>query len=926
MADDTLAQFNKIEELFKNHAHKSRSFFIHLSQYLNNLAGASAAVIYPQPRFEVDLTESKLFYSDSNWGNPNLNLEIESFVNKIETTYYLDPPAHFQVINTADSKIAFPESLQQQYSQFAFLMLQSSPYIHVCFLFFGNNLLNEKLNSDFFQTILYFIYSKIQNAIMLKSINTLDFHLHTLNYSLTDYVLELDQDFRITKVWNHPRKEGYFKNQNILGLHLNTIFSEAISNVLIPRIQHTLKTKHSHEINIPMPSSIKKWISVKTIGIDSRSNIENKATRSMLVVSDITERKEQEELLKTQHELFKSVTNSIPLVIWICDENGIVTFFNKHWQEFTGRSNAEEIHTGWMDSVDPTDSTKVMNLFLKSIEEKNSYSIKHKLRHKSGEFKWVLNHGKPRFNENNEFIGLVGFLLDIHQEIEFENQLQAVFQQASEAQLILNDNGIIDCNPAALDLFGYSQKEEFLKLPMGKLVPSKQPNGTSSHFLYLKRIEEAFKNGRERFEWIYQKSDGSEFLADVYFNTISARGKRVIFASIRDNTEKKSLEDHRLRMELAMESLQLGISEYHWDSDTFLMDQRACRLFDVNIEDFFCTNYESWLSLILPADRDLNNQYLQDSLKNGTKFSSTYRIKTPQGVPQRYIHTVGQCVKKEGSSSSCFIGINLDVTHEVTLVEELVNEREFTKRTTKLATLGEISSGISHEINNPLTIIKASAERAMLTIKRDEEASKSVLGEKLNGYLDKIVITTDRISKIINGLKSLVRPEDDHCVDTEVLSIINDALEICEGRLKSHGVSISVNVPPDAPKLSCRPVQICQVLLNLIVNAHDAILQRNPRWIRVDVEVNTAQKLLQFCVIDCGEGIKKEIADKLMEPFFTTKEVGKGTGLGLSISKKIIETHHGRLFIDFNHPNTKFVVELPLGESETKPNTATKVA
>jgi PAS domain S-box-containing protein len=880
----------------------------------------------PQPLFDLNSINPKIFYSEENWIETDFILEVEAFLQKTDATYFLDTEYEFQIINFDQAKVQIPERLTTQFKQFAILKIKTSPYIHLTLLLFGDDLNLKALNSEAIMSMLSFAYSKVQSALLLKSMSALDFHLQTLTNSLNDFVVELNSDFQVTKVWNHPKKEGYFQDQNILGLSLKTIFSEEISNSLIPRIQHTLKSKHPHEVSVPMPGSLKKWISIRTIAINSNEGIENSFARSLLVVSDITERKEQEDLLKTQHELFKSVTNSIPIVVWICDEKGIFTFLNKHWQEFTGKNPSEDLATGWIDSVNPKDSPAVMKLFLKSIEDKTSYSTKHKFLHSSGNYRWVLNHGKPRFNEKNEFIGLVGFLLDVHQEVEMESQIQAVFQQASEAQLLLNENGIFDCNTAAMRIFGYENKNEFFKVPIGKIMPSKQPNGTSSHFLYLKRIEEALKKGHERFEWIYIKADGSEFLADVYFNTITVSGKKMIFASIRDNTEKKSLEEHRTRMEMAMESLQLGICEYHWDSNTFLMDQRSCQVFGVKIEDFFCTSFESWLDLILPEDRESNNQYLQDCLKNGTKFNSTYRIKTTQGKQTKYIHTVGQAVKKTGSNTSHFIGISQDVTNEFTLVEDLFNEREFSKRTSKLATLGEISSGISHEINNPLTIIRVSAERALTTLNRDETAAKSPFGEKLTGYLDKILSTSDRISKIINGLKSLARPEDDNCVETNPLQIINDALDICDGRLKSNGVSISVNIPPDAPKIFCRSVQICQVLLNLIINAHDAILQRNPRWIRIDVELSETQKKMRFCVVDCGDGIKKEIASKLMEPFFTTKEVGKGTGLGLSISKKIIETHHGRLFIDFEHPNTKFVVELPLGNVENQPQNKSTAA
>ena len=110
--------------------------------------------------------------------------------------------------------------------------------------------------------------------------------------------------------------------------------------------------------------------------------------------------------------------------------------------------------------------------------------------------------------------------------------------------------------------------------------------------------------------------------------------------------------------------------------------------------------------------------------------------------------------------------------------------------------------------------------------------------------------------------------------------------------------------------------QISQVLLNLLNNAHDAIkeLGENPKWIQIDVHKKD-EKYIQLSVTDCGHGIPKQHLNKIMQPFFTTKEVGKGTGLGLSISSEIIKNHGGSLTYDAQSKHTRFVIELPMRQS-----------
>lgn len=115
-------------------------------------------------------------------------------------------------------------------------------------------------------------------------------------------------------------------------------------------------------------------------------------------------------------------------------------------------------------------------------------------------------------------------------------------------------------------------------------------------------------------------------------------------------------------------------------------------------------------------------------------------------------------------------------------------------------------------------------------------------------------------------------------------------------------------------KISSRPAQIIQALLNLLHNSCDAIEVLDARWIELKVEKNG--NYLNVRVIDLGAGISEELERKIMEPFFTTKVVGRGTGLGLSISMGIAEAHSGRLYYDRKYSNTCFVLELPLADSQ----------
>ena len=151
---------------------------------------------------------------------------------------------------------------------------------------------------------------------------------------------------------------------------------------------------------------------------------------------------------------------------------------------------------------------------------------------------------------------------------------------------------------------------------------------------------------------------------------------------------------------------------------------------------------------------------------------------------------------------------------------------------------------------------------------------------------------------------------NDPFLETSIEKVISNTLGLCQEKLRINGVEIKIGKIPDII-FACRSAQISQVLLNLLNNAFDAISPFANKWIQIDVNPISEERF-QVIVTDSGKGIPAEIADKLMQPFFTTKDVGKGTGLGLSVSLGIAQGHGGTLTLDKNCSNTRFVLELPL--------------
>ncbi len=222
----------------------------------------------------------------------------------------------------------------------------------------------------------------------------------------------------------------------------------------------------------------------------------------------------------------------------------------------------------------------------------------------------------------------------------------------------------------------------------------------------------------------------------------------------------------------------------------------------------------------------------------------------------------------------------------------------------KMSSIGEMSAGISHEINNRLAIILGKTNQLIRKIEKGEIEKEKNIEE-----LKKIEETANRIGKIVRGLRSISRESSQDPLEKIYLeNHLEEVLDLCQERFRKNNIEFRTNFQKGI-FINGRPAQLSQVILNLLNNSFDAVEGKTDAW--VSLSTKETDPFIEIEVKDSRKGIPKEISEKIMEPFFTTKDPGKGTDLGLSISSSIIQSFHGRLWLDAKNENTRFVIELP---------------
>lgn len=485
---------------------------------------------------------------------------------------------------------------------------------------------------------------------------------------------------------------------------------------------------------------------------------------------------------------------------------------------------------------------------------------------------------------------------------ESEHRFRTVFEMANEGIWQVDaENKTVFVNPKMAEYLGYAPEEM-----VGRSVYDFLPKDI--HPAIDVKIAERRKGKREQYDVCYLRKDGSliwmiNSAAPLYGPDGSHIGALGLHTDI---TERRRVED-ALResnelFESTFEHASVGIGHTSPENQWLRFNQRLCEILGFTREKLKSTNI---LDIIHPEDRESNSRgYLKLLRGEIAQFSHEGRYLRGDGS-WVWIRLTASMVRDEQDRPKYFVTICQDIDAEKAAEDKLADMRAQMLFSSKASTLGEIANGIAHEINNPLSII-----RAYTDVLRDDLSAEQGDRARFLAHVDKIDATVGRITQIVRSLVVFTRDTNHEPFrKVSVAALIRDTLTLCENRFRNARIELEQGEISDSIEVECRSVPLSQVLLNLFYNAADAVEGGQVRWVRVFAEDLGDEVVIG--VEDSGPGVDPESRSKIMQPFYTTKPPHRGTGLGLAISRKIVESHQGTLILDSESPHTRFVVRVP---------------
>ena len=568
----------------------------------------------------------------------------------------------------------------------------------------------------------------------------------------------------------------------------------------------------------------------------------------------------------------------------------------------------------WASQIHPDDRSDAISTCERLSGEGGSYQFSYRMVRADGGVVWVNDIARVEMGEAGP-VTLRGFLVDVTEREalaaalkENEERLQKLLQAAPDAMLLINTNGtILQSNRQAGVMFGVPP-DELLGTSLDSLIPERYSVDHAAH------RHEFAKNPRTRpmgvgLDLVARRHDGSEVPVEVSLSPIEHPEGLQILASVRDITHRKRMEaglkESERELRLMANSLPALIAmvdqdeRYRWVNEKFCLWFGLDQAHIVNRLVREVVGEEVYGGIRPRIHEALRGEFVRYDTALPSAEGSTSPVEVTY-VPR---------FEDQGAVSGFFV-IIIDLTERVRAQEADQAHRDALAHVGRVATMGELTASIAHELNQPLSAVVANAQAAS----RFLGATPPDLGE-IGDALGEIAGDAKRAGAIIRHMRDLLRRGKGREEVLDLDALVTASVSMLQSDAIARNVSVTVESTGDLPRVVGDPVQLQQVILNLAVNAFEAVSGGEGGAGALDIRTSPSPSQVAITFTDNGPGLPDEILSDPFAPFVSTKP--QGLGMGLSISRTIIEAHGGELRAE-NTPEggARLSILLPLTPAE----------
>lgn len=619
----------------------------------------------------------------------------------------------------------------------------------------------------------------------------------------------------------------------------------------------------------------------------------------------------------------QTLIHAIPDIVYFKDNKGVNIVVNKAFEELTGLDQKDIIGKTDAELLPPDLAEYCRKSDEQAMKSTKAIRLNEQTTGSNGETIVFDTIKSPIFDRQGNPLGLVGVSRDVTyikkaEEAlrESEERYKSLFKNNHSVMLLIDPKtaDIVDANPAAVSFYGWSYETlTCMKITDINTLTEQQVFG---------EMEKAKTEQRKLFYFQHRLADGKIRDVEVYSGPIKVHGRELLYSIIHDTTAsrkaeaalKESEEQFRYISEqslLAIQIIQDDVFKY--------LNQASANISGYSIEEMMGWGPEEFAKLIHPDDRKFVMNQVRKKQKSEKDVVPHYqfRIITKSGET-RWLEVYSRTIRYKGKFAD--LATLIDITERKRAEEEKAALEAQLLHTQKMESIGTLSGGIAHDFNNLLSIILGNTEMAMDDVPEWHPA-------RLN--LNEIQTASLRARDVVRQLLSFGRKTDPKQRPVKLVQIVEDELKFLRSSIPTS-IEIRQNIQIDTDDtIFADSSQINQVIINLFTNAAHA-MEDTGGVITIGIEKIYLDQIsapfypdlspgnyVKLTVSDTGTGIDPEIADRIFDPYFTTREIGKGTGIGLSVVHGIVKSHNGAISVDSEvGKGTTFSILFPVAEQE----------